>query len=126
MPTLEDLIDEVEEWLKDAEKETGEAQGPLSDPQKSQVASDLARAETKIDQIIDPLQSPSLDPPDAGSVDTSEDPSTLPEFADTCYALSTAAKVAVLGPTPDYEVIGTKIKTIKELVPEYRNLAGIT
>lgn len=126
MPTLEDLIDEVEEWLKDAEEETAESQGPLNDPPLSQVTDDLANAESKIDNIINPSLAPSLDPTDAGSIDESEKPSTLPEYADTCNSLGAAACVEVHKSTPSHEVLGTKIKTIKNLLTEYRNLAGIT
>ncbi len=126
MSLLEDELHDLEEDLEDSKDATGESAGPLPEPQKSRVANKLTHSEGIIDRILDPNQSPSLNPPDAGSVDPSVNPSTLPEHAQTCFDLARQAHAEAGQAGADHKVIGTKIKTISSLLPEYRQLAGIT
>ena len=85
----------------------------------------LDSAEADIDQILDGNQYPSLTPVDAGDVDPSVLPATLSEHASTCVELAQQAFDEMLIGPKDHEVVGTKLKTIKALLPDYRALAGI-
>ncbi len=125
MSLLEDELHDLEEDLEDSNDAIGESAGPLPEPKKSRVADKLTHAEGIIDRILDPNQSPSLNPPDAGSADPSVHPSTLPQYAQTCHKLAQQAHVEAGQATADHKVIGTKIKTVKSLLPKYRQLAGI-
>ena len=111
---------------EDSKDATGENAGPLPEPQRSQVADKLTHAEGIIDGILDPNKNPSLNPTDAGSVDRSVNPSTLPQNAQTCFDLAQQAHAEAGQAAGDHQVIGTNIKTIKSLLPKYRQLAGIT
>ena len=126
MSILDDELEDLEEDLEDSKDATGSSAGPLSEPEQSQVAGKLSNSESIISRILDPNRSPSLDPTDAGSVDTSVSPTTLPEHAQECHTLAKKAHSESQNQNPDHELIGTNIKTIKHLIPEYRNLAGIT
>ena len=84
---LDDDLDDVDDDLDDAANAIGNDEGPLSDPELSQVADDLDHALAIIDRILDPYQYPSLDPPDAGSVDSRVSPVTLPDYAKSCLDL---------------------------------------
>ena len=104
--------------------------GPLDEPEKSRVANDLNAALADIDQILGPNQSPSLDPPDAGSINTNFDPQTLPGYADTCAKLAQDALDEALSRIVDHKVIGSRLKTIEYLITResphnYRTKAGI-
>lgn len=126
MSLLDDELNDLEEDLQDSKDITDSSPGPPPEPQKSQLADKLTHAEGIIDRILDPNQNPSLNPPDAGSVDPSVNPSTLPQYAQTCHKLAQQAHAEAKQSNPDHEVIGTKIKTTKKLLPDYRRLAGIT
>ena len=85
----------------------------------------LDSAEADIDQILDGNQDPSLTPVDAGDVGPTASPLTLSECASTCVDLAHEAFYEMLIGPADHEAVGTKLKTIKALLPEYRSLAGI-
>lgn len=125
---LEDLINDLtgtNNALAAALGIVAAAGGEIDQTDRQLLAQKLDVAEEHIDRILDPTQSPSLSPSDAGSIDRSYKPSSLTDHASDCVELSTAALVAaMIDPIPD-EYIGTKIKTIKALLPEYRELAGI-
>ena len=128
MDILDDIIDIIEDILDDlagAEAEIGTLTGPLQDPTKTTVADLLDSAEAWIDQILDANEYPSLTPADAGSVDTSYDPTTLSEYATDSNDLAVDALDEALSLIVDYEVIGSHLKTIKSLLPGYRLEAGI-
>ena len=123
------LIDRLRKHLRDADEEAGQsarngatALGQLN-PDWLAIYLDLAEAD--IDQILDGYQYPSLTPVDAGDVDPTVFPVTLSEHASTCVELAQQAFDELLIGTADHEVVGTKLKTIKALLPEYRALAGI-
>ena len=126
MPTLQDELDDLKDDLEDSKDLTGEEEGPLDPPTRSAVKQKLERAETRIDLIFDPNEEPSLDPTGAGSIDSSVNPTTLPEHAQTTHSLAVDGHTESTGSSPDHEVIGTKLKTIKHLLPDYRRLAGIS
>lgn len=85
----------------------------------------LDSAEADIDQILDGNQYPSLTPVDAGDVILAVTPMTLSELASRCVELAQEAFDELLIGPADHEVVGTKLKTIKALLPDYRALAGI-
>jgi hypothetical protein len=126
---LDDIIDilkQIEKGLSDAEESVGQGSGRPSDPTYSDLAYYLDDAEDLIDQILDPLQEPSLDPWDAGAVDPSVTPTTLTQYADQCLSLAEeAVDEAEYGCPPDHDVIGTRLKTIKSCLPGYRSAAGL-
>lgn len=124
--TVEDLIDELEEWLEEAEEIIDDAPSdPLPSNLRDQVAGKLTETESSIDQILDPDVAPNLDPPDAGSVDQSINPVGLKDYAATAHDLALNARVAAGQSSPDEQYIGTQLKTIKHLLPGYRAAAGI-
>ncbi len=131
------LLDRLRKHLQDAEQEAEEGQINVTSgtrgqglPNPDYLAPDwlaiyLDLAEADIDQILDGNQYPSLTPVDAGDVDPTVIPLMLSEHASTCVELAQQAFDEMLLGTADHEVVGTKLKTIKALLPEYRALAGI-
>jgi len=124
---LNNLIYELLQILADAKDDVDDSgtEGPLGAPYASNVQADLDDAASIIDQILDPLQVPCLDPVDAGSVDPSVQPELLSEYAADCEQLAQDAWDAVSSTTGSDETIGTKLKTIESLLAGYREEAGI-
>ncbi|MCH8153036.1 MAG: hypothetical protein IH830_11785 [Planctomycetes bacterium] len=127
---LIDVLKQVRDALKDAEVGVGDDEGPLDEPEKSQVADDLDAALADIDQILDPNRYPSLNPPDAGSIDTNFDPQTLPDYAITCLKLAEDAVDEANSTIVNHRVIGSLLKTIEHLITResphnYQTKAGI-
>ena len=125
-----DLLEQIEQHLTDAWVAIGQNQGPLSEPELSQVAGDLDAVLALIDQIQDGGTYPSLDPPDIGSVDPAYDPDTLPRYASDTRAMAGDAVDEIQSRVVDHKVIGTHLKTIEELITRatphnYRTKAGI-
>ena len=129
---LDDVLGWIEQLIKaleDAEQETG--QNPsngarfLEQLDTDLLAIYLDSAEADIDQILDGNQYPSLTPVDAGDIDPAVLPLTLSEHASTCVVLAQQAFDELIGTAAPDQVVGTKLKTIKALLPEYRALAGI-
>jgi hypothetical protein len=122
---LGDLIDVVEEAkkeLEDAEDEASSSGQVAAGPSRLLIHVD--RADALVAQILDPSLPPSLTPAGAGSVDTSVRPTTLAGYAAACRALVTEAYVLILSdPVQQAERIGSDLKTIRHLIPEYRRLA---
>jgi hypothetical protein len=131
---VDDVGDDVDDdiaYLEDAEAVIGNNQGPLADPDKTQVAGDLSAALAIIERILDPNQYPSLDPPDAGEILTNFNPTTLPAYARDCADLAQDALDELRSAVIDHKVIGSDLKTIKHLITRssphnYRTKAGIT
>lgn len=127
------FLDKLIKALEDAEEETQanatsgtRGQGlPNPDLLPDWLAVYLDSAEADIDQILDGNQYPSLTPVDAGNVNPAETPMTLSELASRCVELAQQAFDELLIGPADHEVVGTKLKTIKALLPDYRALAGI-
>jgi len=83
-------------------------------------------AEMFIEQILDPGQVPSLQPPDAGEIDDDVQPQGLGDYAMASCLMALDAVVAVrTDPDGSDELVGTKLRTIRNLLPEYRRLAGL-
>lgn len=130
---IDDLIDimkDIADDLEDAAAAVGNDEGPLDEPEKSRVANDLNAALADINQILDPDQYPSLDPPDAGSINTNFDPQTLPDYAITCLKLAQDALDEANSRIVNHKVIGSRLKTIEHLITResphnYRTQAGI-
>ena len=130
-----EFLDRLIEALEDAEEETqanatsGTRGQGLPNPDyylaPDWLAIYLDSAEADIDQILDGNQYPSLTPVDAGDVDLAVFPMTLSEHASRCVELAQQAFNEMLIGPGDNEVVGTKLKTIKALLPEYRSLADI-
>ena len=117
------FLERLIETLEDAEEE---AQiGTRGQGLPDLLAVYLDSAEADIDQIFDGYQYPSLTPVDAGDIDPTVFPLTLSEHASTCVELAQQAFDEMLIGPKEHEVVGTKLKTIKALLPEYRALAGI-
>ncbi len=116
--------------LEDAAHVVGTNPGPLDEPEKSQVADDLDAVLADIDQILDPNQYPSLNPPDAGSIDPNFDPQTLPDYATTCLTLAEDAEDEAESTIVNHKVIGSLLQTIEHLITRasphnYRTKVGI-
>ena len=130
---LDDLIQDLEDMednLDDAETTVAEQQGPLVNPDLSRVSDRLDSAMAIIDRILDPLQYPSLAPSDAGDIDYSVTPSTLPEYADKSLTLAQQAAYEAKFGAADDDYIGSCLKTIKYLITRatphnYRTESGI-
>ena len=127
---LADDLDDIDEDLDDAKAAVAGGQGPLSEPQLSQAADDLDRVLAVIIRILDPNQYPSLDPPNAGSVDEGRDPSSLSLYARVCSDLAQDALDEAQSAVIDHKVIGSHLKTIRYLITRsdphnYRTKAGI-
>ena len=125
-----DILEDIADDLEDAEAAVGNNEWSLDEPEKSRVADDLDAALADIDQILDPNQYPSLNPPDAGLIDASFDPVTLPEYARTSYKLAQDALDEADSKLVEHKVIGSRLKTIEYLITResphnYRTKAGI-
>ncbi len=123
-----DIIDAMLKALEGAEDETESAwssEGGSGQIATATLAVYLNSAEADIDQILDGNQYPSLTPVDAGDIDPTVFPLTLSEHASTCVEAAQQAYDELLFPVVNHEFVGTKLKTIKALLPEYRALAGI-
>lgn len=126
---LTDDLDDAEDDLDEAAMAVGESQGPLSEPELSIVGDALARALGIINDILDPNTYPSLDTPD-GSVNTGYDPDDLPTYANDCFVLIKQARAELNASPVDHKVIGTDLKTIRNLIVRatphnYQTLAGV-
>lgn len=125
-----EILEDIADDLEDAALAVGTNPGPLDQPEKSRVANDLNAALADINQILDPNQYPSLDPPDAGSIKTHFDPQTLPDYAITCLKLAQDALDEANSRIVNHKVIGSRLKTIEHLITResphnYRTQAGI-
>ncbi|MCP3905103.1 MAG: hypothetical protein GY715_15875 [Planctomycetes bacterium] len=84
----------------------------------------IDEAEAMVSQVLDPGQAPSLNPPCAGEIDPDIEPQDLGEHAMACCVMAMEAVVAVrTAPQTSDEEVGTKLRTIQSLLPEYRRLA---
>ncbi len=124
------ILRDIADDLEDAQQAIGDNLGPLPEPELSRVADDLDIALVGIDQILDGNQYPSLDPPDAGSIDTNFDPQTLPDYAITSLKLAQDALDEANSRIVNQKVIGSRLKTIEHLITResshnYRTKAGI-
>jgi hypothetical protein len=117
MSTLQDELEDLLEDLESAKQVIDEQPPPLPPIGAEKVMGHLNDAESHIDVILDPSQSPSLDPPGIGSADTANYPSsdTLASYVDDCISLANDATNA-LGSGPDYEEIGDALRTIKTVL----------
>ncbi len=130
---MDDVIEILEDMLRDLEdaaEKIGNISGPLEEPEKSEVADDLEEVLAAIDQILDPNQYPSLNPPDAGSIDANFDPQTLPDYATSSVQLAGDAVDEAYSRIVNHKVIGSRLKTIEHLITRvsphnYRTKAGI-
>lgn len=119
---LLEIIRILEEALRKIEAGPDGKYDPLVFPQPISVL--LDGTQDLIDQMFNPLQDPNLSPVDAG---TSEHlfPRTLTEFADTSLTLADEALAAAqtLNQPLRDETIGSKLKTIEELLPLFLQVA---
>jgi hypothetical protein len=121
----DDTLEEMKRRLDEAAEEvfTGNWAGDLGEGMS--VFELINRAEERLELILDPSQEPSLDPPDAGEVDPHVQPVGLDEHAMACCVLALDAMIAArTDPEASYEIVGTKLRTIRSLLPEYRRLLG--
>lgn len=118
------LLQMIED-LEDAEEVVDGRAGPLTGADKILVAGLLDHVEDHIDQVFNSVKDPNLSPVDAGSIDYSFGPYTLDDHAADSVDLALDAMSEVLSQNPSDDVIGTKLKTIKNLLPSYRSEAGI-
>ncbi len=126
---IEDLED-IYHILEMAQTSVDDQLGPLTDPDLSDVADNLDDALSRIEKILDENQFPSLNPPSAGSIDTSIDPSTLPDYAKDCADLAADAVDEAKSTLASANGIGSHLKTIRHLITRasphsYRTKAGI-
>ena len=111
-----EILEDIADDLEDSALVVGTNPGPLDEPEKSRVANGLNAALAGIDQILDPNQYPSLNPPDAGSIDTNFDPQTLPDYATTGLKLAEDAVDEANSRIVSHKVIGSRLKTIEHLI----------
>ena len=122
MSQLDDLINDLEDLLEEAEGTDGvnNQSGPLSDPSKSYVATRLTDSLDKIAHAL----TDHLD--DTGTADLSGLPSTLPGVAGWCHDEAVSAQG--IGNSDDF--IGSRLKSIRDAIdldPDgYRKRTGIT
>lgn len=119
------LLEQLLEDLQDTEEAVDGGAGPLVGAAKTKVAGLLDHVEEHIDEVFNSTQNPNLSPVDAGSIDYSIGPFTLADHAADSVDLAWEAIIEALSPNPSDDVIGTKLKTIKNLLPSYRSEAGI-
>ena len=125
---IDDVIGDLTDGVDDAEDASslvGGNLGPLPIINRLLLSDTLDDIEERIDRILDPNQYPSLTPADAGEIDPSYAPTLLSGVAADVLELSEAALDELHSGTPDHEIIGTKLRTTKSLLDEYRLLAGI-
>ncbi|MCH8824795.1 MAG: hypothetical protein IH984_14955 [Planctomycetes bacterium] len=111
--------------LEDAEEVIDGGAGPLTGADKALVVGLLDHVEEHIDQVFNSVKDPNLSPVDAGSIDYSFGPYTLADHAADSVDLALDAMSEFLSQNPSDDVIGTKLKTIKNLLSSYRSEAGI-
>ena len=111
--------------LEDAEEAIDGRAGPLVGATKTNVAGLLDHVEEHIDQVLNSAIGPNLNPVDAGSIDSTYSPSCLAACAADCVDLAAEAVAEANGASPGDVVIGTYLKTIKNLLTFYRSEAGI-
>lgn len=125
--TIDDLIDELEEWLEEADEILdNEPDDPIPGTTQDSVSTRLDGVEQHIDLILDPKQSPSLSPSDAGENDQSVTASNLEEYRQITLQLAKEAKAELASSSPDHNLVGSRLKTIKRLLDGYRDAVGIT
>jgi len=122
---LIDILDDIDDDLEIADVLVGTTTGELTGTTKTNVTNLLVSAEALIDQLLDPLQYPSLIPYDAGSIIPSFGPSTTTEYATDCSDLARDALDEAMSRIFDDDVIGSDLKTIKLLLIGFRQQAGI-
>jgi hypothetical protein len=123
-----ELLRRLLELLKKAEQESDDINGRVGGSVMTAGAFMDAVVESQglIDTMFDPAQAPSLAPVDTGADDPSVQPTTLQGYADTCIDLADAAYYeSLLGPDMDDYAIGSHLKTIERLLPEYITSAGL-
>ena len=122
MSFLEDILEDIKELIEEIDKDIGTRPGPLPDPPKNIVAGKLDDTEAKIDQILDPDTIPSLNPPSAGTADTSLVTWDASEYADHYVTMATDARNAIPG---DDETCGDNLRTMKHRIDDFRSVCGI-
>jgi hypothetical protein len=127
MEQLAELLERLKEVLDVSYDAVDESPAPLDARRRAIIRSSLNDAEQIILEIQDPDIEPTLSPADAGSIDDSVNPGTLYGYAEACRQLAGDAYLHVLlGPEDlDHEYVGTRLKTIQDLIPGYRTLAGL-
>ena len=116
MSLLSEALKRIEEKLKKA-KQAVVGQSPSD---KSAAAGFLDEAEDEIDVILDPNQSPSLNPTDAGSILPQIQHGNFGTCIDYQINLAEEAVEEAEGDT-DQDYIGGRIKTIKSHLGETRD-----
>lgn len=126
--SIDDLINvlkDIKEKLDDAHTTIGTSLGPPAEPLLSDVVGYLTVTETLVDDVMNGNVYPSLNPPHVGSIDPAMAPTTLPGHSGECVRLIQAAITELKELSPDQDIVGTKLKTIISLLPDYRAEAGI-
>ncbi|HEB60350.1 MAG TPA: hypothetical protein ENJ06_00840 [Phycisphaeraceae bacterium] len=122
---LLDLLNRLIDYLELLKEDIGNNSGPLTGQALTNATQHSSDAEGEIDTLFDGNVQPNLSPVDAGSVDTSVQPSGLPAYAQACVDLADDAVTEANG-NRDNNIIGSKVKTIDHLMPTLKSLAGIT
>ncbi len=131
------IIEKLEELIEALEKSKDEVQGDVSLDAghngetemmslNMRLFSHINSASRSVDDILDPMVEPNLDPVDAGEVENVVPPTSLIQYANTTLGLAYEALAAAtsLGQPLRDEVIGSKLKTIDLLMPGYYAAAG--
>src|SRR5687767_7863568 len=110
MPTpLDILLDILVDNLGDSKGVVGTSPGPLVNPAKEEVASQLTVSELLIEDILTLIN-------DAGAADPNDLPATLPLIANQCVILARDAKTESMRTNPNNTLIGAKVKTIDRII----------
>ena len=115
--TLAEILERIQEALEKS-KQAVAGQSP---PDKTTAAARLDDAEGDIDIILDPGQSPSLDPVDSGSIMPQLQHGSFTACIDYQINLADEAVEEAAGGN-DQDYIGDRIRTIKSHLDETRDL----
>jgi hypothetical protein len=124
---IEDLLDDLIDILSGAKDKVDAATQAV---QIEGLEEDLDVAVALIDQLFDPAVAPNLQPVNAGWIDPAVEASDLPGYAEVCLKMAKAAGAeGSLGTSADHTYIGTRLKTIRNLIEResphsYRSLAA--
>ena len=122
MTALDDLIDDLEDWLEEAEGTQGVngQSGPLSGDPLTYVSDRLADV---LSNIVHGLSSEHLN--DVGTADLTGLPSDLPGVAGWCHDKAVDARVPSLSDGDLGSLLQSRRDAINQAPGGYQNLAGV-
>lgn len=117
--TLDDLINDLDEWLQEVDDTLESEPEPLPEPVKAAIEAQLHAVSDVIDWILDPNVPPNLPPDCIGSTDSGISAITPKQYAEITLRLADEAKSEMDSGNPDYAVVRRCLCTIKYLLPGF-------